>query len=533
MDTEQKTLGYQNTGLTEDQVKQRFIPFLKDFYRNRYEPVPNTIEVELDNVSEGGLVADGKMTFRKEDGTLFVCTYEATSRDKVEEVKYQLNVNYFLWDCTAFGAVAAAVVYVISFAFNRGGLINLQWAGNIGLLTGVGMIGFFAWHFTMQKWRKYRYIFAIQQFKQYFVDEQWVALAEDVFPGPSDPYLIELRNQCVYNGIGLAIVPLEGNVRKLNDPSRLGMYGKDRKMADWVTRTQWYQVMTTTTRPLKQMRQKAPDSLTVWANKIIRPFHYLIFDPVKKYVGAPLRRPFDQTTVAYTRFMSSQMVQKLIFLLAILVVAPLFWTVISYREENAVDMAELQDWRSGQNPEDEYGYLVDGEAIPFNGEPKGVPKQYPISTKKKYIPRAEEEVATINLSGDDEEVETIDLTADPDEAAPGPPPKTTFKKAVTIAKTTASDPCTQVKNKTGWILQENAFSTKDAATARVTALGKKGISAQALQQSCLTAGKSGWLVWLGNIQSSESAARTAAANLQKTLRKAGFSEAKVLVKPLK
>lgn len=528
---EYKRLGFQQSGLTEDQVKQRFIPFLKDFYRNRYEPVPNSIEVELDNVSESGLVADGKVTFRKEDGSIFVCTYEATSRDKVEEVKYQLNFHYFLWDCTAFGAVVAAVLYVSSFAFNRMWLINLQWAGNIGLLVGVGMIGFLAWHFTMQKWRKYRYIFAIQQFKQYFADEQWVALAEDVFPGPSDPYLIELRNQCVYNGIGLAIVPLEGNVRKLNDPSRLGIYGKDRKIAHWVTRSQWYQMVTTTAKPLKQMRQKAPDALTVWANKIIRPFHYLIFDPVKKYVGAPLSRPFDQTAVAYTRFMSSQAIQKLIFLLALVVVAPLFWTVISYREENAADMTELQEWRAGKNPEDEYGYVIDGEAIPFNGQPKGVPKQYPISTKPKYVPKTEE-VETINLSGGDEEVETINLSSD-EEKTPEPPPKATFKKAVTVAKTTAADPCTQVKNKDGWILQESAFSGKDPATARVAALNKKGISAQALAQSCLTSGKSGWIVWLGSVQASESSARTTAANLQKSLRKAGFAGAKVMIKPLK
>ena len=531
MNSEYKTLGYQPAGLTEDQVKQRFIPFLKDFYRNRYEPVPNTIEVELDNVSAGGLVADGKMTFRKEDGSLFVCTYEATSRDKVEEVKYQLNVRYFLWDCTAFAAVAAAIMYVSSYMLNRPGLINLQWAGNIGLLLGIGMIAFFAWHFTMRKWRKYRYIFAIQQFKQYFVDEQWVALAEDVFPGPSDPYLVELRNQCVYNGIGLAIVPLEGNVRKLNDPSRLGIYGKDRKIAHWVTRSQWYQAMsTTTTKPLQQMRQKAPDILTVWANKIIRPFHYLIFDPVKKYVGTPLSRPFDQTAEAYSRFMSSQMMQKLIFLLALFIIAPLFWRVISFREENVADITELKDWKSGKNPEDEYGYVIDGEAIPFNGEPKGVPKQYPISSKPKYNP--DEEVATIDLSGDDDATETINLSGDDEEPVKSKP-KPYSKKTVTTAKAVADDPCSLVKGKKGWILQENAFSAKDLATARAAAISKKGISAHALSQSCLSAGKSGWIVWLGNVQPSESAARSAAATLQKSLQKAGFSGAKVLIKPLK
>ena len=75
-----------HSSLTEDEVKRRFMPFLRDFYKNRYEPSPNTVSVELDNVSKEGWVADGKITFRKADGSPFICTYEATSRDKAEEV---------------------------------------------------------------------------------------------------------------------------------------------------------------------------------------------------------------------------------------------------------------------------------------------------------------------------------------------------------------------------------------------------------------------------------------------------------------
>jgi SPOR domain len=463
------------------------------------------------------------VTFRKEDGSLFVCTYEATSRDKAEEVKYQLNISYFLWDCAAFGAMLAAVVYVVSFVYQRNWLIALHGAGNIGLLIGVGMMGFFGWHFTMQKWRKYRYIFAIQQFKQYHADEQWIAIAEDVFPGPSDPYMIELRNQCVYNGIGLAVIPMEGNVRKLNDPSRLGMYGQDRKIADWVTRSQWYQTVANTTAPLKQFRQKTPDFLSVWFNKITRPLHYLIFDPLKKYVGGAFRQPFNQTATAYTRFMNAQSMQKLIVMLALLIVAPLFWRVISYSEVNAADLDELKEWKAGKNPEDQYGYVIDGEAVPYNS---GIPKQYPISTKPKYVPE-DEEVQTINLSGSDEEEE--------EPATRQPPPKVAPQKKATAPppKAAAADPCSLVKGKSGWIIQDNAFSSKDLANARVAALIKKGIAAQALPQSCLSKGKSGWIVWLGSIQSSEATARTTAANLQKALKRAGFSNPKLMIKSLK
>ncbi|MEZ4891783.1 MAG: hypothetical protein R2778_02065 [Saprospiraceae bacterium] len=180
--------------LTEDEVKRRFIPFLKDFYKNRYQSDPAAIKVELDNVSAEGWVADGKLTFRKEDDSPFICTYEATSLDKIEEVKYRLNSPYFVWDSIAFGTVAAAVLYFLFYQSRLPWLIGLKGSGNLGFVLGIFIIGFFTWYFSMQNWRKYRYIFAIRQFKQYFADEQWIALAEDVFPAPQDPYYRELRS---------------------------------------------------------------------------------------------------------------------------------------------------------------------------------------------------------------------------------------------------------------------------------------------------------------------------------------------------
>ena len=50
---------------------------------------------------------------------------------------------------------------------------------------------------------RYRYIYAVEQFKKYHADEQWVAIGEDVFENPNDKYLKELKKQCVYNGFGL------------------------------------------------------------------------------------------------------------------------------------------------------------------------------------------------------------------------------------------------------------------------------------------------------------------------------------------
>ncbi len=120
--------------LTEDDIKRKFLPFLKEFYKYRYEYRPESLHTELDNVSAGGLVADGMVSFRKEDGSAFVCTYEATSADKAEEVKFTLNVSYFTWDCLAFAAVVAAVCYIATYASRFAWLKNLQWTGNTGFV---------------------------------------------------------------------------------------------------------------------------------------------------------------------------------------------------------------------------------------------------------------------------------------------------------------------------------------------------------------------------------------------------------------
>lgn len=509
------------TGLTEDQVKHKFVPFLKDFYRNRYEPQPNSIQTSLDNVGEGGVVADGMMTFRKKDDTLFTCTYEATSRDKVKEVKYELNLSYFLWDCATFGAVCAAVLYLGFYAANRPWLFALGWPGNFGFMIGVGMIGFFCWYFFMNNWRKYRYIYAIEQFKRYAADEQWVAIADDVFPAPTDPYLIELKNQCVYNGFGLAIVPAEGGVRVLNAPSRLGVFGKDRRLMHWVTRAQWYQSISSGLGATAKIGDKAPGSLTILWNQISRPFQYLIVDPLKKYVWVVLSKPFGQTASAYTRFMSGQRVQKGIFFLALGLLAYFTIQVLTIKDEDIADIKTLQPWKGGANPEDEPGYTPSDESVPSSGISPGVPKQ--------YATKIEQEVPTIDLSGKDEEdVPTINLTAEPDKPEPKSP-KTFSESEKKPADNTTADACGQLQGKKGWIIQDNTFTTRTFAQNRVAELRHQGITGSYTALACIEPGKTGYIVWIGAIQSSAQTARAKASDYEKALERYGLGKKKLLL----
>lgn len=502
--------------LSEDDIKKAFLPFLKQFYRYRYEYRPESIHAELDNVSAGGLVADGMLTFRKADGSPFVCTYEATSVDKAEEVKYALNVLYFSWDCLAFGAFTAAVVYAAVYVVRFSWLVSLQWTGNVGFVLGMGIIGFFAWYFTMRSWRKYRYIYAIEQFKQYFADEQWIALGDDVFPAPSDPYLRELKSQCVYNGFGLALIPEQGEVRVLSTPSRLGIYGKDRRMVHWVTRINWVQTMSQNVSTLARYRPVMPNEWKQAWNKLWRPLAYLLFDPIKKGLWKAFSKPLGRSNSTFDRYMHGHSVQKWVFSLALLAIVPLAYRVLTVREETIDDVVQ----RPEQNPEDQYGYLYEGPR-PSYRDPRGIPRQDP-------EPVSNPDIQTINLSGDNDQEEppTINLSGNEDDKEPQAVPGTKSQTGTT-AKV---NPCAGVRALKGWVIQDNSFSTKSLANERSDALQRQGIDNSVVPKACIGDGNSGFVILLGASHASETAATAAAGNLTKAMERYGLLQGPLLVR---
>ncbi|TNE60779.1 MAG: hypothetical protein EP344_06805 [Bacteroidetes bacterium] len=498
--------------LSENDIKRAFIPFLKEFYKFRYEYRADTVKTELDNVSAGGLIADGMLSFRKADGTIFVCTYEATSVGKAEEVKFTLNTLYFTWDCLAFGAVAATIAYAVAFAFRFPWLVSLQWTGNLGFALGMGLIGFLFWYFTMQGWKKYRYIYAVEQFKQYFAHEQWIALGEDVFPSKTDPYLTELRSQCIYNGFGLALVSYKSEVRVLNAPSRLGIYGKDRAMAHWVTKRSWYQAMSQNVTTLSNYRSALPGDWTQAWNKVWRPFRYLFLDQVSKSLSKAVSQPLSRRNTAFDRYMRGQSVQKWVFFLALAAIIPMAYEVLTVRDDDVREVIE----RPETNPEDQYGYLYEGESS-ARRDPRGIPKQYP-----DPVSPPPEEIPTINLSGrdDQEEIPTINLSGDEE-----PEPVST---GVAVPES-SSDPCVAIRRLKGWIIQDNSFSSLAFARERANALRRKGIECTIIPKNCLGEG-AGYILQLGGTVAGEQDAINKAENYTRAMERYGLLQGTLLVR---
>lgn len=225
--------------LTEDSIKVTVLRHLKSYYRNAGEgdELMEAVDKEdfegmmelhknssfkfinsgLDYSGEGGIIVDGFISFPAEDGKVFLATFEATAYDQRKELMYQPQQNMLFWDSMAVASLTSAAIFIffhvqkIYFLYFFGSFLAIFWG-----LAAFGLIFLFYYYFF--NWfsiSRYRYIYAIEQFKRYYAQDQWVAFSEDVFPDLSSKYYVELKRQCVKNGVGLIKVDRAMNCKFL------------------------------------------------------------------------------------------------------------------------------------------------------------------------------------------------------------------------------------------------------------------------------------------------------------------------------
>ena len=492
-------------GLTEDEVKRLFVPFLKGFYKNRYQPDASGMTVSLDNTSTDGWIADGKLTFLKPDGTPFVCTYEATSLDKIGEVKYQINSNYFLWDAFAFGTLCAAIALVTLFEINLPWMLQLSAAGNVGIIFGCFIPGFFSWYIFMNKWRKYRSIYAIEQFGQYAADEQWIVLSEDVFPSVLDPYYVELREQCIFRGVGLAIVSADGTVRKICDPSRLGAFGKDRKITHWITKSGVFRQATGTFRAARENNAGKIDPLEDFFRKTGRSFMRMLTFPFKNLSRKVPGSSFLPGDLSYTQFARSYTTQKLITILSLFTCGAVFLTVTHHEVDEVSRLAGYK-----RLPKEQHSYLVD--------EDPSKPSRERLSAEA-----ADEVVLSVPEKTEKPETKPVEKT-DSVVVQPNPVP-------AIEAPGHPEDPC-KLLTGPGWIIQEGVYKTEAEAQSRAYYLRKWVEITNYGPQSCVKKGSKGYIVWFDGVRPTEAVVIKATTDYERALSRYGILNDKLTVRKL-
>jgi len=225
--------------MTEKEVNTAALGALRSHYRFRVKK--DSPELSSDVRGAGGIVADGLYAFEKDDGGRFLATVEATSLDKRDEVYYRVHRWLLFWDATATSSLLTAVVFTLSFIQGRYLVLEL----GIGLTILVLLFAFLAGILlsmlvlgVLLRLRRYRYIYAIEQFKRYHADEQWVAISETVFPDLNSKYFLELRDQCIYNGFGMILVRKEQKPYLIITPARREVFERSRQVVQFFSQKQ-------------------------------------------------------------------------------------------------------------------------------------------------------------------------------------------------------------------------------------------------------------------------------------------------------
>ncbi|MBR9923027.1 MAG: hypothetical protein GYB31_19545 [Bacteroidetes bacterium] len=345
--------------LTEERIKQATLRYLKAYYK--YRPRSGNTKAALDQQAAGGIIADGLVQFPKEDGRVFTATFEATSHLTKGEVVYKLQNLLRNWDAGAFALFLTAILFGLSH-INEWITVHEHgtWIAT-GMLFLSFLIFFIPFRYSFRWIQRYYYIYAIEQFKHYHADEQWIAIGYDVFTRPDSKYLRELKRQCVKNGIGLVRIKADETAVLVITPARQEVFSGRRRLLEFVGQS----------KILNQQGQKlANRSREIW----------------EKATGGLLK---------LDRFKRSYYNQMAIIGSALAVIAGIFY--VEYQKTRVVyldreDMLEMADSirLSGENEPDYY--LVD---TPFIKDPFPIaelpPPVYPeepeVKTKKEVESR--------------------------------------------------------------------------------------------------------------------------------------------------
>lgn len=216
---------------SENNIKKSALRFLKMYYKHR--PRSGKTDIKVDQSTQQGIIADGLLTFPQGNKAPFVASVEATSFDTRDEVKFKMQYQLLNWDAFMWGSFIIAIVvlfghYFHLFAFQKGH-VELT-----AILSIIFLSVFIIYRYFFGRRAKYRYIYALEQFRQYHVDEQWVAIGDNVFFGAEDPAFNELKVQCVRNGFGLLSIDKELNPHLVISPSRDELFGNGRKVMSFM-----------------------------------------------------------------------------------------------------------------------------------------------------------------------------------------------------------------------------------------------------------------------------------------------------------
>lgn len=371
--------------LSENTIKEVALKFLKAYYKYRPRKREDVSVSSLNMRTAGGIIADGFYAFKKPDATPYVATFEATSYHTKDEIKYKIQKALLFWDGLAVSSLLAACVLTYGYVYNHFTIKQIGLTMGIGLVLVNLLVFYFLFRLLASKLRRYRYIYAIEQFKKYHADEQWCAFGEDVFEDKEDKYLNELKDQCVYNGFGLVRIDKDLKYHVVITPARHEVFSGKRSSMKFITQGTWYNNLA---------QEPSPG----------------VFDKLKKKFG------FNTSTNNVLRFQKSYWPQLISTGIAFALIAIIFYREIQDADlvfvDRTVYLEDLSQLTTGEEQEPSL-FVVD---TAVNAVPRketwwddDVSPQIPLKSKpaKKAIPQKGEDIYVENES---DEILTYDCS---------------------------------------------------------------------------------------------------------------------------
>lgn len=222
--------------LTEKEVQKISLSALRSYYRFRVKA--DTPELISDVRGTGGIIADVQYSFPLEDGTRFMATLEATALDSKEEVYFKIQKGLLLIDSLAFGFFVTGLLLLLSDIFKWELVVQYSIFTIVIWILASTLAWGAVFYWLFRKKRRYRYIYAVEQFKQYYANEQWIAISEDVFPDHQNRSFQELREQCILYGFGLIQIDRARKPHLIITPARKDVFDNRRRRVVFYTRKQ-------------------------------------------------------------------------------------------------------------------------------------------------------------------------------------------------------------------------------------------------------------------------------------------------------
>lgn len=447
--------------ITENDIKKVTLRFLKHHYRFRPRSVDAFISADMRGM--GGVVADGYLAFPRDDGQMFVATFEATSADTRDEVQFSLHKESLLWDAWTFSFL---LLTILRYLLHEMDLFLLKEVGSWpwwGAPAAGAVVFAYLYRWMFRSLRRYRYIHAVEQFKQYHADDQWIAIGEDVFPGTEHVYFKELRRQCIKYGFGLIIIDRRFHPQLYITPAREDQFKNRRGTVEFVRQTDW-------------VRQLRESRYVAWLR---RQLPWLYDSPKKKQPARP-------------RFRRSHYNQLAVIFFCLLAITGIYYRQweerpVSYEEQE--DYARDREREMRERPAESTIIVVDSAHIlPFQ------------KNMRPYM-------------GDIWEEEGVQPA---DEQVEG-------KKGDEIIHITEEElvlyDCTRFFNLTSrkYIIQEGFYPDLELASRQMYRLQAEGVAARAIWAGCFAAGRDGYIVYLEDWYNSLQEAAQQADLVQETL----------------